>query len=142
MIHQAKKHRVSLRVKEALDYLRGDFQASVPETVIDSLDNIRLSIMERFEFRRIMINEKARGNALSGGFEFAFTHYLRLSHGKGPLAVILRFVGLSSESLPEKKSASFSVICDGERDKKDKEKTLRGGWRLMIKDDFNGIRTD
>jgi hypothetical protein len=93
LIHQAKKHRVSLRVKEALNYLRGGFQASVPAVVIDRLDNIRLSRAERFEFRRIMINEKARGYALSGGFEFAFTHYLRLSHGKAPLAVIS---GLSS----------------------------------------------
>jgi hypothetical protein len=88
LIHQAKKHRVSLRVKEALNYLRSGFQASVPEAVIDNLDNIPLSIMERFEFRRIMLNEKDRGNALSGGFEFAFTHYLRLSQGKEPLAVI------------------------------------------------------
>jgi len=88
LIHQAKKHRVSLRVKEALNYLRGGFQASVPVAVIDKLDNIRISLVERFEFRRIMRNEKMRGSAPLGGFEFTFTHYLRLSHGKGSLAVI------------------------------------------------------
>jgi hypothetical protein len=104
LIHQAKKHRVSLRVKEALNYLYGGFQASVPVAVIGKLDDIRISLVERFEFRRIIRNEKTRGDALLGGFEFTFTDYLRLSHGKGPLAVIF---GLSRYLLNRSRKKSL-----------------------------------
>ncbi len=126
-LSQAKKHLVSLRVKEALRYLRGTYQASVPAAVVAGLGGIRISPVERFEFRRIMTNERKRGKELFGGFEFAFTQYWRLSRGHGPFTGIS---GLSRYLLnrSQKKSLRQFLVYVMSRGLKRTKKSLLARW--------------
>jgi putative nucleotidyltransferase-like protein len=47
LLKKTQKHRISLPVKDALEYLKNSFDAPVPDTLLKSLSGIRISKIER-----------------------------------------------------------------------------------------------
>ncbi len=86
IIEQAKKHRVGLRLKKALNYLRDKFQALIPTSVMSEINGIPISSIERLEYRYIMSSQE---NTLLGRFPLYFVEYLRLTNGMGLLSSIV-----------------------------------------------------
>jgi hypothetical protein len=54
LVKKAKRHRIVLPVKDALEYLKKKFDAPVPETVLKSLSAVRISKMERENYELIL----------------------------------------------------------------------------------------
>ena len=84
-IAQARKHRVVLRVKKALNYLKDTYQAPVPESTIRSINKIRISPLDILEYRYIMSAPETLpttylGSLLGGGALY-FMEYRRLHDG-------------------------------------------------------------
>ncbi|MER3447560.1 MAG: hypothetical protein C4291_12320 [Candidatus Dadabacteria bacterium] len=88
LIEQAKTHRVGLRLKRALNYLKDKFQARIPSSVMAEVNDIPVSPVERFEYRYIMNSQE---NALLGGFPLYLIEYLRLTNGTGLLPSVVEF---------------------------------------------------
>jgi hypothetical protein len=47
LLKKTQKHRISMPVKDALEYLKNSFDAPVPDTLLKSLSGIRISKIER-----------------------------------------------------------------------------------------------
>ena len=88
LVNQAKKHRVCLRLKEGLNYLHDRFQAPIPGSILNDINNSPISLTERLEWRHIMNNQK---NMLLGRFPEYLSHYMRLANGTGLLPAISGF---------------------------------------------------
>ncbi len=88
LIQQAKKHHVGFRLKKALNYLSDRFQARIPNSVMAYINDIPISLIERFEYRYIMNSQE---NALLGAFPLYFAQYLRLTNGTGLLPSVIEF---------------------------------------------------
>lgn len=86
IIEQAKKHRVRLRLKKALNYLRDKFQALIPISVMSEINGIPISSIERLEYGYIMSSQE---NTLICRFPLYFVEYLRLTNGMGLLSSIV-----------------------------------------------------
>ncbi|MEJ2685077.1 MAG: nucleotidyltransferase family protein, partial [Candidatus Sulfobium sp.] len=83
IISQAKKYMVSLQVKEGLHYLYDKFQAPVPKTIMDNINAMPVSYLERFEYRRLVSNGECYSGTILGGFPGYLIGYLRLTRGSG-----------------------------------------------------------
>ncbi len=87
LIIQAKKNQVVLRLKEALNYLHEKFQAPIPNSILDSMNQLPISRIESLEYHYIM-NELNPDTHL-GGFQIYLVEYLRLTNGTGLLWKII-----------------------------------------------------
>jgi len=91
IISHAKKYMVSLQVREGLHYLYEQFRAPVPETIMDEINNVPVSHLERFEYRRLISNGKYYSGTLLGGFPTYLIEYLRLTKDSAFLPAMARF---------------------------------------------------
>jgi len=91
-INQAEKHKVVLRVKEALHYLQDKFQACIPMSIMDKINQIPISFTERLEYRYPRETPDTISNTfvgkLLGGFPRYLVIYLRLTNSTGLLRKI------------------------------------------------------
>ena len=79
MITHAKKYMVCLQIREGLNYLYKSFQAPVPKTIMESINKIPISYLERFEYRRLRNDGEVYRETLLGGFPVYLIDYLRLT---------------------------------------------------------------
>ena len=95
LIIQAKKSRLVIPVKEALNYLREKFQAPIPNSIIDSMNQLPVSRTESLEYRIITRNPETISNTLLGtligDFPRYLVEYLRWTNGTGYLRKIIGF---------------------------------------------------
>ncbi len=89
LIIQAKKNQVLLRVKEALNYLHDKFQAPIPNSIIDNMNQLPISRAESLEYRYIM--NESNPDTLLGAFPQCLFEYLRWTNGTGLLKKIIEF---------------------------------------------------
>lgn len=93
LIIQAKKRRVVLRLKQALNYLHEKFQAPIPNSIIENMNQLPISRTESLEYRIVMRDPERISNtllgALIGGFPLYLVEHLRLSNGTGMLWKII-----------------------------------------------------
>ncbi len=93
LIIQAKKSRLVISVKEAMNYLHGKFQAPIPTSIIDSMNQLPVSRIESLEYRVITRNPETISNTLLGkligDFPRYLVEYLRLTNGTGFLRKII-----------------------------------------------------
>ena len=85
LIIQAKKSRLVIPVKEALNYLRERFQAPIPNSIIDSMNQLPISRTESLEYRIVTRDPETISNTLPGtligDFPRYLVEYLRFTHG-------------------------------------------------------------
>ncbi len=87
-INQTKKYKVVLRVKEALHYLQDKFQAGIPMSIMDKINQIPISFTERLEYR--YFNEAPHGtNTFYNKYAINLVIYLRLTINEGLLRKII-----------------------------------------------------
>ncbi len=102
IINQAKKHKVSLQMKEALHYLDENFQAGVPKTIMDRTKSIPVSSLEQFEYRRVISCHETDRETLLGGFPLYLIEYLRLTRDTGLWPALAGFPKFLKYRLDEK----------------------------------------
>jgi len=94
-INQAKKHKVVLRVKEALHYLQDKFQACIPMPIMEQINQIPISFTERLEYHYITETPDTISNTfvgkLLGGLPYHLVGYLRFTNSTGLLRKIIGF---------------------------------------------------
>lgn len=93
LIIQTKNSRLIIPVKEALNYLHEKFQAPIPNSIIDSMNQLPVSRTESLEYRIVMRNPETISNTLLGtligNFPLYFVEYLRLTNDTGFLRKII-----------------------------------------------------
>jgi hypothetical protein len=80
LIVQAEKRRLVLPIKETLSYLKNKFDASIPQVIIENLNKIPVSKMERLEYKTFTqpLFSLAGGSFLPGSW-FAYLRCSRLN---------------------------------------------------------------
>jgi hypothetical protein len=91
IISHAKKYMVCLQIREGLNYLYENFQAPVPKTVMDKINKIPVSYLERFEYHRLISDGEVYRETLLGGFPSYLIEYLRLTRDTGFLRAFMGF---------------------------------------------------
>ena len=95
LIIQAKKSHLVIPVKEALNYLHEKFQAPIPDSILDSMNQLPISRTESLEYRIIKRNPETISNTLLntllGRFPLYLVEYLRLTNDTGFLRKIIGF---------------------------------------------------
>jgi hypothetical protein len=79
IISHAKKYMVCVQIKEGLNYLYENFHAQVPKTLMDDINRMPVSCLERFEYRRLTSNGENYNGTLLGGGPTHLIAYLRLT---------------------------------------------------------------
>lgn len=90
IISYAKKYALCLQLREGLGYLRENFQAAVPAEVMDEINGLPVSGLERFEYR-ILSNDYENQGGLLGHGPLYLTEYLRLAMGAPFLRALAGF---------------------------------------------------
>lgn len=93
IITHAKKYMVCLQMKEALNYLCLKFKAPVPAAVMEKVNGMPVSYLERFEYRRLISNGEYNKGTLLGGFPIYVVGYRRLIRDSGFLTALTGFPG-------------------------------------------------
>jgi hypothetical protein len=81
LINQAEKQRTYLRVREGLNYLQSGFQARIPKSIMDTMNCLQASPLERVEYRCDVRNPKTWLDASFALFMSAICRGLRLNNG-------------------------------------------------------------
>jgi len=76
LIHQAQKRRLGMRLKAGLSYLHDKFPDCVPEMGFNEVKKIRISFVERIEYRYVM---KSQEKNLLGTLPLFLIQYARFS---------------------------------------------------------------
>jgi hypothetical protein len=112
LIIQAKKSRLVIPVKEALNYLHEKFQAPIPNSILDSMNQLSVSRTESLEYRIITRNPETISNTLLGtligNFPIYLVEYLRLTNDSGFLRKI---IGLPKYLQFRTNAKSLHVLC-------------------------------
>ncbi|MDH4230859.1 MAG: nucleotidyltransferase family protein [Nitrospirota bacterium] len=91
LMSHAKKYMVCLQIKEGLNYLNENFQAPVPKKIMDNINNMTVSYLERLEYRRLIMNGEEYSGTLLGGGPTYLIQYLRLTKDTGFLPALAGF---------------------------------------------------
>lgn len=89
---QAKKHRVVLHVRKALNYLHDTYGILIPSVVLHTINNVRISPMETLEYKYVTRNPEISSDTFLGSLSGAFPEYVmeyrRLHNGAGGVRAI------------------------------------------------------
>jgi hypothetical protein len=91
IISHAKKYMVSLQIKEGFSYLYENFHVPVPKTIMDNINHMPVSYLERFEYRHLISNGEDYSGTLLGGGPKYLIQYLRLTRDTGLLPAFIGF---------------------------------------------------
>jgi hypothetical protein len=90
-ISQAEKHRVVLRIREALKYVQDKFNANVPKEVMDQLDHFSVSRPELIEYQEITTDPENRNDSLLAMLAICLSEYRRINGNSRVFAPISGF---------------------------------------------------
>jgi hypothetical protein len=89
LINQAQKRRVGFPLKMGLKFLHDTFHLCIPRTIMNDVNNIPVSFLERIESRYHTSDREIRENALLGGFPICLVEYLRKANGIGAFRAVV-----------------------------------------------------
>jgi hypothetical protein len=112
LIIQAKKSRLIIPVKEALNYLHEKFLAPIPKSNLENMNQLSISCTESLEYRIMMRNPETSSdtllNTLLGRFPLYLIEYLRLTNDTGFLRKI---IGLPKYLQFRTNAKGLHVLC-------------------------------
>lgn len=91
LMRHVGKHKVRLRMREALNYLDELFPGTIPEPVRAGIRRVQPTPLERFEFRFIAHDYGSYYDSVRGNFVIALLEYQRLRRDTGFLSSLLGF---------------------------------------------------
>ncbi len=125
LTNNAKRGRVLLRLKKALNYLHQKFETRIPVSILHDLNSHTVSPSERLEYR--YLNRRWNGNSETMFFEplpEIFFHYLRFMKGKGLLSTLAGFTDYLQYRLLQKDLRHLSAYIVSRSFKRIKGKLL------------------
>ncbi|MHC4268330.1 MAG: nucleotidyltransferase family protein [Planctomycetota bacterium] len=112
LIKQAKKSRLIIPIKEALNYLHEKFQAPIPNSIVENMNQLSISCTESLEYRimtrRSETSSNTLLNTLLGRFPLYLVEYLRLTNDTGFLRKI---IGLPKYLQFRTNAKGLHVLC-------------------------------
>lgn len=99
----SKKFRVYLQIKEALLYLKSNFNAAIPQEIIDQVNNYKPSFVERIVYwHGKRIGDNAQEFTLTDRIYSFYARYLRQTNREGLVSIHLGLIVYAADRLRDR----------------------------------------
>ena len=91
LINQAQKRRIGFELKRGLKFLHDTFPSCISRAIMNDMNNVPVSLIERLEFRYKTSDGEMLENTLLGMLPFYLLKYLRRAKGIGAVRAVAEF---------------------------------------------------